>query len=148
MGFQFCHFTIKFSCPGWFCSTAEEPRCSVGLRQNSCCRCWGATKDCSLQQVILTDFILSTNQNLDFTTSLLSFTTLFSPLGLSPRAVSTSFGCRQNIAICLQGASSPDPTTVYVDLRALRYIYLRFCTLVQNLNIKFQARPSHFGWAR
>jgi len=50
-----------------------------------------------------------------------SFTTLFSPLGLSPRAVSTSFGCRQNIAICLQGASSPDPTTVYVDLRALRH---------------------------
>ena len=31
-----------------------------------------------------------------------SFTALFSPLGLSPRAVSTSFGCRQNIAICLQ----------------------------------------------
>ena len=54
-----------------------------------------------------------------------SFTTLFSPLGLSPRAVSTSFGCRQNIAICLQGASSPDPTTVYVDLRALRYISFR-----------------------
>jgi len=50
-----------------------------------------------------------------------SFTALFAPLGLSPRAVSTSFGCRQNIAICLQGASSPDPTTVYVDLRALRH---------------------------
>jgi len=50
-----------------------------------------------------------------------SFTTLFAPLGLSPRAVSTSFGCRQNIALCLQGASSPDPTTVYVDLRALRH---------------------------
>ena len=31
-----------------------------------------------------------------------SFTALFAPLGLSPRAVSTSFGCRQNIAICLQ----------------------------------------------
>ena len=38
----------------------------------------------------------------------------------SPRAVSTSFGCRVNTAICLQGASSPDPTTVYLDLRALR----------------------------
>ena len=50
-----------------------------------------------------------------------SFTALFSSLGLSPRAVSTSFGCRQNIAVCLQGASSPDPTTVYVDLRALRH---------------------------
>ena len=31
-----------------------------------------------------------------------SFSRLFSGLGLSPRAVSTSFGCRVNIAICLQ----------------------------------------------
>ncbi|XP_054750065.1 disco-interacting protein 2 homolog C-like isoform X1 [Lytechinus pictus] len=49
-----------------------------------------------------------------------SFSKLFSSLGLSPRAVSTSFGCRVNMAIALQGASSPDPTTVYVDTRALR----------------------------
>ena len=77
-----------------------------------------------------------------------SFARLFSGLNLSPRAVSTSFGCRVNVAMCLQvggekieliihffshkdetffvlrrwlqGASSPDPTTVYVDLRALR----------------------------
>ncbi|RWS16896.1 hypothetical protein B4U79_00187 [Dinothrombium tinctorium] len=49
-----------------------------------------------------------------------SFSKLFSSLGLSPRAVSTSFGCRVNVGICLQGASSPDPTTVFVDMRALR----------------------------
>nr|XP_050050187.1 disco-interacting protein 2-like isoform X4 [Dermacentor andersoni] len=49
-----------------------------------------------------------------------SFSKLFSGLGLSPRAVSTSFGCRVNVAICLQGASSPDPSQVYVDMRALR----------------------------
>ncbi|XP_054273806.1 disco-interacting protein 2 homolog C-like isoform X2 [Macrosteles quadrilineatus] len=49
-----------------------------------------------------------------------SFSKLFSALGLSPRAVSTSFGCRVNVAICLQGASSPEPSCVYVDLRALR----------------------------
>ncbi|GAB6019998.1 beta transducin [Chamberlinius hualienensis] len=49
-----------------------------------------------------------------------SFSKLFSSLGLSPRAVSTSFGCRVNVGVCLQGASSPDPTTVYVDTRALR----------------------------
>nr|XP_018897953.1 PREDICTED: disco-interacting protein 2 isoform X2 [Bemisia tabaci] len=49
-----------------------------------------------------------------------SFSKLFSALGLSPRAVSTSFGCRVNIALCLQGASSPEPSCVYVDLRALR----------------------------
>jgi hypothetical protein len=49
-----------------------------------------------------------------------SFSKLFQSLGLSGRAVSTSFGCRVNVALCLQGASSPDPTTVYVDTRALR----------------------------
>ena len=31
-----------------------------------------------------------------------AFTKLFSGLSLSPRAVSTSFGCRVNVAICLQ----------------------------------------------
>uniref|UniRef100_A0A0N5ARI6 Disco-interacting protein 2-like protein C n=1 Tax=Syphacia muris TaxID=451379 RepID=A0A0N5ARI6_9BILA len=49
-----------------------------------------------------------------------AFTKLFSPLGLNARAVSTSFGCRVNMAICMQGAASPDPATVYVDARALR----------------------------
>lgn len=49
-----------------------------------------------------------------------SFSKLFSSLGLSPRAVSTSFGCRVNVGLCLQGSSSPDPTTVFVDMRALR----------------------------
>ncbi|KAL3100092.1 hypothetical protein niasHS_000703 [Heterodera schachtii] len=45
---------------------------------------------------------------------------VFAPLGLSPRAVSTSFGCRVNPAVGMQGAASPDPTIVYVDARALR----------------------------
>ncbi|CAK8673806.1 unnamed protein product [Clavelina lepadiformis] len=49
-----------------------------------------------------------------------NFTKLFRDLGLSSRAVSTAFGCRVNIAVCLQGASCPDPTTVYVDMRSLR----------------------------
>lgn len=50
-----------------------------------------------------------------------SFSKLFSGLGLSPRAVTTSFGCRSNIAICLQGSASPDVQKVYVDMRALRH---------------------------
>lgn len=50
-----------------------------------------------------------------------SFSKLFSSLGLSPRAVTTSFGCRSNIAICLQGSASPDTKKVYVDMRALRH---------------------------
>nr|KAG5702409.1 hypothetical protein BaRGS_027496 [Batillaria attramentaria] len=49
-----------------------------------------------------------------------SFTKLFASLGLAPRAVSTSFGCRVNVGICLQGASCPEPSTVYVDMQALR----------------------------
>uniref|UniRef100_A0A3P8VB26 Disco interacting C n=1 Tax=Cynoglossus semilaevis TaxID=244447 RepID=A0A3P8VB26_CYNSE len=50
-----------------------------------------------------------------------SFSKLFKDLGLHPRAVSTAFGCRVNLAICLQGTSGPDPTTVFVDMRALRH---------------------------
>uniref|UniRef100_A0A669DVU8 Disco-interacting protein 2 homolog C n=1 Tax=Oreochromis niloticus TaxID=8128 RepID=A0A669DVU8_ORENI len=58
-----------------------------------------------------------------------SFSKLFKDLGLHPRSVSTAFGCRVNLAICLRktwtnlnfGTSGPDPTTVYVDMRALRH---------------------------
>lgn len=49
-----------------------------------------------------------------------SFCKLFSPLGLNNRAISTSFSSRVNAAICMQGASGPEPSTVYVDARALR----------------------------
>ncbi|XP_029450845.1 disco-interacting protein 2 homolog B isoform X4 [Rhinatrema bivittatum] len=54
-----------------------------------------------------------------------SFSKLFKDLGLSSRAVSTTFGSRANIAICLQGTSGPDPTTVYVDLKSLRHDRVR-----------------------
>uniref|UniRef100_A0A8K9V3H9 DMAP1-binding domain-containing protein n=1 Tax=Oncorhynchus mykiss TaxID=8022 RepID=A0A8K9V3H9_ONCMY len=54
-----------------------------------------------------------------------SFSKLFKDLGLHPRSVSTAFGCRVNLAICLQGTSGPDPTTVYVDMRALRHDRVR-----------------------
>jgi hypothetical protein len=49
-----------------------------------------------------------------------SFIKLFQTLNLNPRTVSTTFGCRVNIAICLRGASDPDPAPVFVDQRALR----------------------------
>ncbi|XP_021710045.1 disco-interacting protein 2 isoform X10 [Aedes aegypti] len=48
------------------------------------------------------------------------FCKLFQALGLNMRCVSTSFGCRVNPAICVQGASSAESAQVYVDLRALR----------------------------
>ncbi|PAV86258.1 hypothetical protein WR25_16789 [Diploscapter pachys] len=49
-----------------------------------------------------------------------AFCRLFAPLGLANRAVSTSFGCAANPAICMQGAAAPESSTVYVDARALR----------------------------
>lgn len=66
------------------------------------------------------------------------FCKLFQALGLNTRCVSTSFGCRVNPAICVQGASSAESVNVrinivlrfrliffylfqvFVDLRALR----------------------------
>ncbi|XP_069509549.1 disco-interacting protein 2 homolog B isoform X2 [Ambystoma mexicanum] len=54
-----------------------------------------------------------------------TFSKLFKDLGLSPRAVSTTFGSRVNIAISCQGTSGPDPTTVYVDLKSLRHDRVR-----------------------
>uniref|UniRef100_A0A8C1H8Y1 Disco-interacting protein 2 homolog A n=1 Tax=Cyprinus carpio carpio TaxID=630221 RepID=A0A8C1H8Y1_CYPCA len=64
-----------------------------------------------------------------------SFSKIFKDLGLSSRAVSTTFGCRVNVAICLQpnrlgklaeqGTHGPDPTTVYLDMRALRHDRVR-----------------------
>uniref|UniRef100_A0A8B9HUG1 Disco-interacting protein 2 homolog A n=1 Tax=Astyanax mexicanus TaxID=7994 RepID=A0A8B9HUG1_ASTMX len=62
-----------------------------------------------------------------------SFSKIFKDLGLSPRAVSTTFGCRVNVAICLQGTAGPDPTTVYVDMRALRHD--RYCNPLQILTL-------------
>ncbi|CAJ0962733.1 unnamed protein product, partial [Mesorhabditis belari] len=50
-----------------------------------------------------------------------AFSTLFSTLGLSPRAISTSFGTRVCPAICMQGASGPDPAQIWVDGRSLRH---------------------------
>uniref|UniRef100_A0A3Q2CGE2 Disco-interacting protein 2 homolog Ba n=1 Tax=Cyprinodon variegatus TaxID=28743 RepID=A0A3Q2CGE2_CYPVA len=54
-----------------------------------------------------------------------SFSKLFKDLGLSPRAVSTAFGSRVNLAIGLQGTSGPDPSTVYVDMKSLRHDRVR-----------------------
>nr|XP_023687709.1 disco-interacting protein 2 homolog B-A-like [Paramormyrops kingsleyae] len=54
-----------------------------------------------------------------------SFSKLFKDLGLSSRAVSTAFSSRVNLAICLQGTTGPDPSTVYVDMKSLRHDRVR-----------------------
>ncbi|KAI6647487.1 Disco-interacting protein 2 A [Oopsacas minuta] len=48
------------------------------------------------------------------------FSVLFARLGLSFRAISTSFGCRVNSAICVQGLKQPTPIQLYLDARALK----------------------------
>uniref|UniRef100_A0A3B3DB04 Disco-interacting protein 2 homolog Bb n=1 Tax=Oryzias melastigma TaxID=30732 RepID=A0A3B3DB04_ORYME len=51
-----------------------------------------------------------------------SFSKLFKDVGLSSRAVSTAFGSRVNLAVCLQGTTGPDPCTVYVDMKSLQML--------------------------
>uniref|UniRef100_A0A8C7L7J2 Disco interacting C n=1 Tax=Oncorhynchus kisutch TaxID=8019 RepID=A0A8C7L7J2_ONCKI len=70
-----------------------------------------------------------------------SFSKLFKDLGLHPRAVSTSFGCRVNLAVCLQGTSGPDPTTVYVDMRILPGVRI----IIANPETKGPLGDSHLG---
>lgn len=50
-----------------------------------------------------------------------TFSALFASIGLSAKAVSTSFGSRVNIAICMQEASHPEASQVYIDTRSLRH---------------------------
>uniref|UniRef100_A0A2K6ER23 Disco interacting C n=1 Tax=Propithecus coquereli TaxID=379532 RepID=A0A2K6ER23_PROCO len=49
-----------------------------------------------------------------------SFSKLFKDLGLHPRAVSTSFGCRVNLAICLQGTVAQKPHLVMLSVSVCR----------------------------
>uniref|UniRef100_A0A8C1SWQ0 Disco-interacting protein 2 homolog A n=1 Tax=Cyprinus carpio TaxID=7962 RepID=A0A8C1SWQ0_CYPCA len=70
-----------------------------------------------------------------------SFSKIFKDLGLSSRAVSTTFGCRVNVAICLQGTSGPDPTTVYLDMRILPGVKV----IIANTETKGPLGDSHLG---
>ncbi|XP_013409759.1 disco-interacting protein 2 homolog C isoform X2 [Lingula anatina] len=96
--------------------------CSYGVME-LCCKGLGTstamlkTKGVNLSCVRTLVVVAEERPRIQLTSQ---FTKIFSSLGLAPRAVSTSFGCRVNVAMCLQGASSPDTTTVYCDLKALR----------------------------
>ncbi|CAH1788578.1 unnamed protein product [Owenia fusiformis] len=97
-----------------FCSYGVMELCSKGLGTSTAML---KTKGVNLNCVRTLCVIAEERPRIQLTTS---FSKLFSSLGLFPRSVSTSFGCRVNVGICLQGASCPDPTAVYVDMRALR----------------------------
>lgn len=50
-----------------------------------------------------------------------NFSAIFSTLGISSKAVSTSFGSRVNIAICMQEASLPESSIAYINTKSLRH---------------------------
>ncbi|XP_029658229.1 disco-interacting protein 2 homolog C isoform X8 [Octopus sinensis] len=97
-----------------FCSYGVMELCTKGLGTSTAAL---KARGINLSCVRTCCVIAEERPRIQLTTS---FTKLFANLGLAPRAVSTSFGCRVCIGVALQGASSPEPSTVYVDLRALR----------------------------
>uniref|UniRef100_A0A8D2PYP9 Disco interacting protein 2 homolog A n=1 Tax=Zosterops lateralis melanops TaxID=1220523 RepID=A0A8D2PYP9_ZOSLA len=102
-----------------FCSYSVMEMCTKGLgTQTDALRMKGVNLSC-----VRTCMVVAEERPRITLTQ--SFSKLFKDLGLSARAVSTTFGCRVNVAICLQGTAGPDPTTVYVDMRALRHDRVR-----------------------
>ncbi|XP_059777758.1 disco-interacting protein 2 homolog A isoform X3 [Balaenoptera ricei] len=98
-----------------FCSYSVMETCARGLgAQTAVLRMKGVNLSC-----VRTCMVVAEERPRIALTQ--SFSKLFRDLGLPARAVSTTFGCRVNVAICLQGTAGPDPTTVYVDMRALRH---------------------------
>lgn len=79
-----------------FCSYGVMDLCTRGLSSSI-----GVlrTRGLNLSNVRILCVIAEERPRIQLTSS---FSKLFSGLGLSPRAVSTSFGCRVNVGICLQ----------------------------------------------
>uniref|UniRef100_A0A674BVT2 Disco-interacting protein 2 homolog Ba n=1 Tax=Salmo trutta TaxID=8032 RepID=A0A674BVT2_SALTR len=98
-----------------FCSYSVMELCTKGLgTQTDALKARGVNLSCVRSCVVIAE----ERPRLTLTQS---FSKLFKDLGLSPRAVSTAFGSRVNLAICLQGTAGPDPSTVYVDMKSLRH---------------------------
>ncbi|KAI4827626.1 hypothetical protein KUCAC02_031010 [Chaenocephalus aceratus] len=102
-----------------FCSYSVMELCTKGLgTQTELLKARGVSLSCVRSCVVIAE------ERPRLTLSH-SFSKLFKDIGLSPRAVSTAFGSRVNLAICLQGTTGPDPCTVYVDLKSLRHDRVR-----------------------
>uniref|UniRef100_A0A8C2HPA5 Disco-interacting protein 2 homolog Ba n=1 Tax=Cyprinus carpio TaxID=7962 RepID=A0A8C2HPA5_CYPCA len=102
-----------------FCSYSVMELCTKGLgTQTEALKARGVNLSCVRSCVVIAE----ERPRLALTQS---FSKLFKDLGLSPRAVSTAFGARVNLAICLQGTAGPDPSTVYVDMKSLRHDRVR-----------------------
>ncbi|XP_031700491.1 disco-interacting protein 2 homolog B-A isoform X3 [Anarrhichthys ocellatus] len=102
-----------------FCSYSVMELCTKGLgTQTEMLKARGLNLSCVRSCVVIAE----ERPRLILTQS---FSKLFKDLGLSARAVSTAFGSRVNLAICLQGTAGPDPSTVYVDMKSLRHDRVR-----------------------
>ncbi|TKS71574.1 Disco-interacting protein 2 -like protein B-A [Collichthys lucidus] len=102
-----------------FCSYSVMELCTKGLgTQTELLKARGVNLSCVRSCVVIAE----ERPRLVLTHS---FSKLFKDVGLSPRAVSTAFGSRVNLAICLQGTTGPDPCTVYVDMKSLRHDRVR-----------------------
>uniref|UniRef100_A0A8C3AWW9 Disco-interacting protein 2 homolog Ba n=1 Tax=Cyclopterus lumpus TaxID=8103 RepID=A0A8C3AWW9_CYCLU len=102
-----------------FCSYSVMELCTKGLgTQTEMLKARGLNLSCVRSCVVIAE----ERPRLALTQS---FSKLFKDLGLSARAVSTAFGSRVNLAICLQGTAGPDPSTVYVDMKSLRHDRVR-----------------------
>ena len=79
-----------------FCSYGVMELCSKGLgTSTSALRAKGINLSCVRTLCVIAE----ERPRINLTTN---FAKLFSALNLTPRAVSTSFGCRVNVGICLQ----------------------------------------------
>uniref|UniRef100_A0A8D3CBD0 Disco-interacting protein 2 homolog Bb n=1 Tax=Scophthalmus maximus TaxID=52904 RepID=A0A8D3CBD0_SCOMX len=104
-----------------FCSYSVMELCTKGLgTQTELLKARGVNLSCVRSCVVIAE----ERPRLALTHS---FSKLFKDVGLSSRAVSTAFGSRVNLAICLQvhGTTGPDPCTVYVDMKSLRHDRVR-----------------------
>uniref|UniRef100_A0A8C9TH00 Disco interacting B n=1 Tax=Scleropages formosus TaxID=113540 RepID=A0A8C9TH00_SCLFO len=102
-----------------FCSYSVMELCTKGLgTQTEALKARGVNLSCVRSCVVVAE----ERPRLALTQS---FSKLFKDLGLSSRAVSTAFGSRVNLALCLQGTTGPDPSTVYVDMKSLRHDRVR-----------------------
>uniref|UniRef100_A0A8C8HVT2 DMAP1-binding domain-containing protein n=1 Tax=Oncorhynchus tshawytscha TaxID=74940 RepID=A0A8C8HVT2_ONCTS len=102
-----------------FCSYSVMELCTKGIgTQTEILKARGLNLSCVRSCVVIAE----ERPRLALT---MSFSKLFKDLGLSPRAVSTAFGSRVNLAICMQGTTGPDTSTVYVDMKSLRHDRVR-----------------------
>ena len=118
-----CKFTEFFFFPvrDTFCSYGVMELCSKGLgTSTSAMRARGVNLSCVRTLCVIAE----ERPRINLTTN---FAKLFSALNLTPRAVSTSFGCRVNVGICLQVCYMDLTQNFCPSVTLLGIILSRYC---------------------